>query len=72
MAWRTQLRAGMAAVLCLVLIPLIASVGFMFGVVGGEMSGASIIGGIAFFLLAAFMLFGTFNLSRVWDEEESH
>ena len=59
----------MAAVLCLVLIPLIASVGFMFGVVGGE-HGVSWIAGIAFFLLGAFMLSGMFNLSRIWDEEE--
>ncbi|MGE0403348.1 MAG: hypothetical protein AB7T06_41960 [Kofleriaceae bacterium] len=50
---------------------MIASIGFMFGVVGGE-HGVSWLAGAAFFLLAAFMLGGMLNLSRVWDEEKGH
>jgi hypothetical protein len=55
----------MAAVLCLVFIPLIASVGFMLGVVGGDWSAGSVLGGLAFFSLAAFMLYNAMNMSRV-------
>ena len=54
---------GMAAVLCLVFLPLaMASVGFMA-------SGATI-PGFAFFILSAFIVVAAFNMARVWDAEE--
>jgi hypothetical protein len=58
----------MAAVLCLVMIPLFASIGFMFGVVGGDFSGVNAIAGIAFFLLASFILLAALHMARGWDE----
>jgi hypothetical protein len=61
----------MAAVLCLIMLPLMASLGFMFGVVRGDMSAASVLGGIVFFLLAGFLLFSALNMSRIWDEDET-
>ena len=66
--------ARMAAVLCLVFLPLMAAVGFMFGVVGGEHSLASVCGGVTFALLGAFMLGGVFKLAGGWDaeSEKSH
>ena len=50
----------MAAVLCLIMLPLMASLGFMFGVVRGDMSAGSVFGGIVFFLLAGFLFFSIF------------
>jgi hypothetical protein len=61
----------MAAVLCLVLLPLMASVGFMFGVMRGDMSPGAILGSVMFFLLAAFLLFSALSMSRDWDEEKN-
>ena len=61
--------AGMAAVLCLVFLPVVAAIGFMLGSVGGDGSTGSVIGGIAFVLLAGFLFCAAFNLSRGWDEE---
>jgi hypothetical protein len=53
----------MAAVLCLVFLPLLmASVAFM--------SASTVAAGGAFFLLGAIMLSGAFHMSRVWDEEK--
>ena len=60
----------MPAVLCLVMLPLIAAVGFMFGVVRGDFSAGSVLGGLAFIMLGAFMFFSAFRMSRVWDDEE--
>jgi hypothetical protein len=60
----------MAAILCLILLPVIASIGFMFGVVRGDMSTGSLFGGTVFVLLAAFLFFAAFNMSRVWDSEK--
>lgn len=61
----------MAAVLCLVMLPLFAAVGFMFGVVQIEWSAASLFGGAAFLLLAGGLLVGAFRLSQGWDSGES-
>jgi hypothetical protein len=60
----------MAAVLCLVMLPLMAALGFMFGVVGGEWSGASFLGGATFLLLGAGLFVGAFKLAQGWDEGE--
>ena len=60
----------MAAVLCLVLLPLMAAVGFMFGVARGDFSAGALLGTGAFVLLGAFMFYTTFHMSRGWDEEQ--
>jgi len=62
-------RAGMAAVLCLVFLPLIASVGFMAGAIFGDMSVTSALGGITFLALAGVILSGALSLARTWDVE---
>lgn len=74
LARTSQLLRRMAAVLCLVFLPLIAAVGFMFGVVGGEHSLASVVGGLTFVALGAFMLGGVFKMAGAWDaeSEKSH
>lgn len=56
---------GMAAVLCLVFLPLaMASVGFLA-------SGATI-PGFVFFALSAFIVLGAMNMARIWDAEEKN
>lgn len=62
----------MAAVLCLVLLPLIAALGFMFGVVTGEQSLASVLGGLVFLVMGAGMFVGLFNMSRNWERDGGH
>jgi hypothetical protein len=51
-----------------------AAVGFMFGVVGGEHSFASVFGGLIFTALGAGMLAGVFKMAAGWDgaSDESH
>ena len=63
---------AMAAVLCLVLLPLVAACGFMIGVVGGELSAASVFCGLAFLLLGGGMIVGMFNMARTWENEPPH
>lgn len=62
----------MAAILCLVFLPLTAAVGFMIGAIAGDMSPASVFGGVTFVALAAFVLFGAFSLMRGWEGEPEH
>lgn len=62
----------MAAVLCLVLLPLMAAVGFMFGVVQGELTAASVLGGLTFILLGGGMFVGIFKMARGWEAETDH
>jgi hypothetical protein len=62
----------MAAVLCLVMLPLMAALGFMLGVVQGEWSGASFLAGAAFVLLGSGLFVGAFKLAQGWDESEQH
>jgi hypothetical protein len=59
----------MAAVLCLIMLPLMAAVGFMFGATQGDLSVGTVLGGVTFLLLAGGIFVGAFNLSRGWDEE---
>jgi hypothetical protein len=68
------MRGIMAAVLCLVFLPLMAALGFMLGVVGAELSIASVLGGLTFLLLGAGMFVGMLNMARGWEGEadESH
>jgi len=69
---RLALARAMAAVLCLVLLPLVLAVGFMLGVVRGEGTLDSVIGGLSFVALSA-ALFGTvFKMSRQWDDTGEH
>ncbi|HEU4612980.1 MAG TPA: hypothetical protein VFS15_12910 [Kofleriaceae bacterium] len=62
----------MAAVLCLVLLPLMAALGFMFGVIVGEPSATSVLGGLVFLMLGGGMFAGIFNMSRSWERNSGH
>ena len=59
----------MAAVLCLVFLPLMVALGMMLGVVQGDSSSGSILAGLAFVLLGGGMFVGVFNMARTWDAE---
>ena len=60
----------MAAVLCLIFLPLMAAVGFMFLVTTGDLSIGALTGGVTFLLLGGGIFFGALNMSRGWDGEE--
>lgn len=60
----------MAAVLCLIFLPLMGALGFMFGVTTADLSIGAIAGGITFLLLGGGIFFGALNMSRGWDGEE--
>lgn len=62
----------MAAVLCLVLLPLMAAVGFMLGAIQGQLSFATVFGGLTFLLLGAGMFVGVFRMVRHWEDEAPH
>lgn len=62
----------MAAVLCLVFLPLTASLGFMIGATMGDGMFGSIVGALMFLAIAAGILFGTMSLARGWDHEGEH
>ena len=53
------------------MLPLMAALGFMFGVVQLEWSAASMLGGATFLMLGAGMLVGAFRLSQGWDRGDS-
>ncbi|MGE0869736.1 MAG: hypothetical protein AB7P03_14320 [Kofleriaceae bacterium] len=58
----------MAAVLCLIMLPVIAAIGFM---VGANMGGAAHAGLaiVAFVLLGGGLVIGLSRISRGWDGE---
>jgi len=58
------MQASMAAVLALIMLPIIASLGFFFGVLRGDASLAAACAGAVFFALAAFVLGGALRLVR--------
>lgn len=62
----------MAAVLCLVLLPLLAAVGFMFGVIVGQPSATGVLCGLVFLILGGGMFAGIFNMSRGWERNSEH
>lgn len=59
----------MAAVLCLIFLPLFFATLFMLGAMGGPLSVGVLFAGAAFILLAGGIVVGAMNLSRGWEEE---
>jgi hypothetical protein len=57
----------MAAVLCLIFLPLLAAVLFMFGAVSGHVSFGTIAGCLTFLLLGAGIFVGGMNMSKGWE-----
>lgn len=49
-----------------------AAFGFMFGVVVGEQSLTSVLGGLVFLMLGGGMFVGLFNMARNWERESGH
>lgn len=62
----------MAAVLCLVFLPLTAALGFMIGATSGEGMLGSVVGSLMFLAIAAGILFGAMSMARGWDQEGEH
>lgn len=54
----------MAAVFALIMLPLVAAVGFFFGVVRADGTASSALAGATFLLLAAGVLFGALRIAR--------
>ncbi|HEU4726454.1 MAG TPA: hypothetical protein VFT22_01135 [Kofleriaceae bacterium] len=60
----------MAAVLALVMLPIIAAVGFFVGVIRADGSVSAAFAGATFIALALFVLFGALRIAR--DAERPH
>ncbi|MDB4955563.1 MAG: hypothetical protein JWO36_3132 [Myxococcales bacterium] len=59
----------MAAVLCLIFLPALSAILFMFGASGGELDLANVLACLAFLLLGSGMVVGAMNMSKAWEEE---
>lgn len=59
----------MAAVLCLILLPLFFATPFLLGSMGGGLSPGMLFAAAAFLLLAGGIVVGAMNLARGWEEE---
>lgn len=55
---------GMAAVFALVLLPLIASIGFFFGAIRGDISPSSAFAAVTFLALGIFVFGGALRIAR--------
>lgn len=64
LAREAQYGIDMAAVLALVMLPIIAAVGFLFGVLHADGSLVALATGIVFVALATFVLGGAFRIVR--------
>ena len=51
---------------------MVAACGFMLGVVGGQLSIASVFCGLAFVLLGGGIIVGMFKMARTWEDEQPH
>jgi hypothetical protein len=63
------MRPSMAAVLCLILIPILASVGFMAKAIIGDSASGGMFALLTFILLAGGIVFGALGMARGWDSE---
>jgi hypothetical protein len=66
-ARRSQFARSMAAVLCLMFLPLSFGVLFMIGSVGGQLSVGTVLAVLTFVLLGAGLVIGAIRMSRDWD-----
>jgi hypothetical protein len=69
MARSTHEHAGMAAVLALVMLPVVMAIGFFIGTVGSDMSFGSAFAGVTFVALAIGVLVGTLRFEHGLEEE---
>jgi hypothetical protein len=61
---------GMAAVLCLIFLPLLFGSIFMVASMGGTLSVGVVLGGATFVLLAGGLIVGAMRLSSGWEAED--
>ena len=59
----------MAAVLCLIFLPLMFGALFMIGSMGGALSIGTLLAGVTFVLLAGGLVVGAMKMSKSWEEE---
>jgi hypothetical protein len=57
----------MAAVLCLVFLPIFFGAAFMFGAIHGDFSVGSVLATLTFVALAGGIVLGMVQMSRRWD-----
>ena len=62
----------MAAVLCLVVLPLVMAVGFMFGSGSGHFSFGTALAALTFLAMGGGVLLGLFRMAGVWDSSDEH
>jgi hypothetical protein len=60
----------MAAVLCLIFLPLFFGSMFMIGAMGGPLSLGTLLAGATFLLLAGGLMVGAMRLSRTWEQDK--
>ncbi len=61
----------MAAVLCLVFLPIFFGGFFMFGAVQGDISFGTVLGTLTFCGLVGGIVLGMLNMSRRWDGDHA-
>jgi hypothetical protein len=59
----------MAAVLCLIFLPLMFGALFMIGSMGGAFAIGTLLAGVTFVLLAGGLVVGAMKMSKSWEEE---
>lgn len=59
----------MAAVLCLIFLPILFGALFIIGSMGGAISVGTLLAGITFVSLAGGLVIGATRLARSWEEE---
>jgi hypothetical protein len=59
----------MAAVLCLIFLPVLFGALFMIGSMGGALSLGTVLAGLTFVLLSGGLVVGALNMSKGWEEE---
>jgi putative effector of murein hydrolase LrgA (UPF0299 family) len=65
------IAGGMAAVLCLMFLPLCFGVLFMIGSMSGSLSIGVVMAGVSFVLLAAGLVVGAIRMAKDWDSEHT-
>jgi hypothetical protein len=60
----------MAAVLCLLFLPILFGAFFMIGSMGGPLSFGTVLAAATFLLLAGGIVVGALRLARTWEAEE--
>jgi hypothetical protein len=63
--------AAMGAVFLLVLLPIVASIGFMLKAIQGDPSAGGIFAGFMFLFLSCVIAVGAIRMAKSWDEGEA-